>query len=189
VEVADAAEFDASAQLPDCCQRLVEVDGDQAGEAGRVLGDTAFDFRPQTAEGVIDVTGRRYMLDYRHYARLSADGQEWDGRSGRAIATLPPNREAVPTPLWLLDLLAGLTEAIDLDTEDVRGAPCRRLATKADLSRAPLTTQISAESASTPDQGAEQRTETLELWDFRVRLDDLDWTRLPTFRSLDEAGR
>ena len=38
-------------------------------------------------------------------------------------------------------------------------------------------------------EGAEQRSETLELWDFGVAVDDLDWTRLPTFRSADEAAQ
>ena len=48
-----------------------------------------FDFRHQSAEGILDMTARRYMLDYGNFARLYADGQEWHGRSGRAIATLP----------------------------------------------------------------------------------------------------
>jgi len=38
-------------------------------------------------------------------------------------------------------------------------------------------------------EGIEQHTDTLELWDFGVSLDDLDWTRLPTFRSPDEAAQ
>lgn len=94
------------------------------------------DFRHQTAEGVIDMTGRRYMLDHGSYARLYADGQEWDGRSGRAIATLPPSPDRVPTPLWLVDLLAGVTDATDVGAEDVRGAPWRHLTGHADISRA-----------------------------------------------------
>ncbi|MEA2512675.1 MAG: hypothetical protein QOJ59_2162, partial [Thermomicrobiales bacterium] len=55
----------------------------------RAMGD--FDFRRQEAEGVIDLAQRRYMLDYGHYARLFADGREWDGRSGRLLSTLPPD--------------------------------------------------------------------------------------------------
>ena len=35
---------------------------------------------------------------------------------------------------------------------------------------------------------AENRTDTLELWDLGVALDDLDWSRLPTFRTAGEAG-
>ena len=171
------------------------------------------DFRHQTAEGVIDMSRRRYMLDYGYFAVLYADGQEWGGRSGRAIATLPSDVEAVPTPLWLLDLLAGLTDTSDLDTEDVRGVPCRHLVGKADLS---VASQATSAGVAVPARGrfedllalpidvwvdsthirrvrfdshqsVEHRTETLELCDFGVRLDDFDWTRLPTFRSPGEA--
>ncbi|MEA2581937.1 MAG: hypothetical protein QOF33_22, partial [Thermomicrobiales bacterium] len=87
----------------------------------RALRD--FDFRRQEGEGVIDLAQRRYMLDYGHYARLFADGREWDGRSGRLLSTLPPDTDALPTPLWLLDLLVGITETRDADTEEVRGTP------------------------------------------------------------------
>jgi hypothetical protein len=173
------------------------------------------DFRHQTSEGIIDITGRRYMLDYGSYARLYADGQEWDGRSGRALATLPPDASAVPTPLWLLDLLAGVVGASETGTDEVRGVTCRHLAGTADLSRASQAapggiaapgrtrfedllalpvevwiddTQIRRIRFSS-SEGAEQRSDTLELWDFGVPLDDLDWTRLPTFRSPDEAAR
>jgi hypothetical protein len=169
------------------------------------------DFRHQTAEGVIDLTGRRlrYMLDYGSYARLYTDGQEWSGRSGRAIATLPPSFDQMPTPLWLLDLLAGVTDATDLGAEDVRGARWRHLTGHADLSRA---AEVVPGALAVParerfedllalpvdvwlddthirrirfnsDEGGEQRSETLELWGFGARVDDLDWTRLPTFRS------
>jgi hypothetical protein len=173
-----------------------------------------FDFRHQSAEGVLDMTARRYMLDYGNFARLYADGQEWHGRSGRAIATLPPDAGALPTPLWLLDLLSGLTDAIDVDTEHVRGVRCRHLAAKADLSLAAQATSGAVAVPAcprfddllalpvdvwvdeshirrirfSPHQRIDQRTETLDLWDLGILLDDLDWTRLPTFRSADAVS-
>src|SRR5204862_5636257 len=60
------------------------------------LATRNFDFRHHQAEGVLDLSGRRFMLDYRSYARLYADGQEWSGRSGRTVSTLPP--AALPAP-------------------------------------------------------------------------------------------
>jgi hypothetical protein len=173
------------------------------------------DFRRQTSEGIIDIAGRRYMLDYGSYARLYADGKEWDGRSGRALATLPPDGSAFPTPLWLLDLLAGVVGASETGTEEVRGVTCRHLAATADLSRASQAVRggIAApgrrrfeELLALPveiwiddtqirrirfnsSEGVEQHTDTLELWDFGVPIDDLDWTRLPTFQSPDEAAQ
>jgi hypothetical protein len=173
------------------------------------LATDDLDFRHQTAEGIIDITGRRYMLDYDSYARLYADGKEWDGRSGRALTTLPPDAFALPTPLWLLDLVAGVVEASETGTDEVRGATCRHLAGTADLSRASraapggiaapgrrrfedllaLPVEVRIDNTQIRrirfsfSEGVERHTDTLELWDFGAPLDDLDWTRLPTFRS------
>jgi hypothetical protein len=96
----------------------------------------AFDFRHRSAEGVIDLPRRRYMLDYGSYARLYADGKEWDGRSGRLLSTLPPDGHELPTPLWLLDILGGLTAATHEGAEDVRGTECGRFTATVDVSRA-----------------------------------------------------
>lgn len=169
-----------------------------------------FDFRHQTAEGVIDLLGRRYMLDYGSYARLYADGREWEGRSGRLLATLPPNAQELPSPLWLLDILADLTGATEEGTEDVRGTVCRRFRANVDLSRAakvtpggvavwtvgrfdgmltlPVELCLDDEHVRRVRVLPEHGTETLELWDFGVSLGGLDWSRLPTFRSPEEAA-
>jgi hypothetical protein len=169
-----------------------------------------FDFRHMTAEGVVDLEQRRYMLDYGSYARLYASGKEWDGRSGRRLSTLSIDEQLVPTPLWLLDILAGVTEATDDAPDEVRGRRCRRFTATVDLSRA---SQATAGGVAVPTLARfedalalsvgvcidgehirrvrfrpEHRIETLELWDFGVALDHLDWTRLPTFRSPEEAA-
>jgi len=111
-----------------------------AKAAGAMLMRTPLrrlNFRRRVGEGVIDMVGRRYMLDYGHFAVLYTEGKLWGGRSGRAIATLEPWDEERPRePLWLLDLLAGLTEATEIDTEVVRGTPCRHLRVAVDVSRA-----------------------------------------------------
>ena len=51
------------------------------------------------------------MLDHGGYARLGADGHEWAGLPGGAISTLAAEEPNSPTPLWLIDVLAGLTAA------------------------------------------------------------------------------
>jgi hypothetical protein len=197
-------------------QRVIGPVLDAAGSgARRVFGAIGRDFRQRVAEGLLDLAQRRYLLDYGYYALLYTDGTEWDGRSGRPIATLPPNTDPVPTPLWLVDLLAGVVAVSDCGAEDVRGVRCDHLSARADLSRAPGTIQVlrtippprSSEELQalpldvwldgshirrvrfTSEVGRKQRRETLELWDFGVPLDDLDWTRLPTFRSPDEAAQ
>ena len=111
-----------------------------------------------------------------------------------------------------MDLLAGVTSAEEAGLEDVRGTSCRHLVATADLGRASQAT-----SGGMPVRGGKTFDEllalpvevwidesfirrvrfapkagdadTLDLWDFGTPLDDLDWTRLPTFRSPSEAAR
>jgi hypothetical protein len=112
--------------------------------------------------------------------------------------------------LWLLDLLAGLTVATDEGGADVRGTACRHFSTTVDVSRAsnvtpggvavprlrryedllalPVAVWIDDEHVRRVRFRAEDRIDTVELWDFGVSLGDLDWTRLPTFRSPEEAA-
>lgn len=185
--------------------------GKAAGRRLWKLATRNFDWGHNQAEGVIDMAGRRYMLDDGSHARLYADGQEWSVRSGRRPWPLPPGLDTVRTPLWLLDLLAGATEAGDEGTEHVRGTACRRVRLNADLSRASRVTpdgmavptvvrfeELLALTAEVWLDGCHVRrlrfvtgnqTYTLELWDFSVALDDLDWSWLPTFRSPGPAAR
>ena len=114
-----------------------------------------------------------------------------------------------PSPLWLVDLLGGITTAEDRGVEDVDGRRCRRIAATADLIDA---------SSRTPDglpSPARDRVEELlslpiEVWldaddlrqirfvdgdfvqsvtltvtfsDFGADLDEIDWSRLPTFNT------
>jgi hypothetical protein len=44
--------------------------------------------KARSAEGVIDLQKRRYMIDFGAYAVLQTDGKEWGGRSGRSLSTL-----------------------------------------------------------------------------------------------------
>jgi hypothetical protein len=162
-------------------------------------------FRRQEAEGVIDFKRRRYAVDYGGYSRMYVDGQEWTGRSGRARLTLWPRADVVPTPLWLVDLVAGVTHADDDGTAIVRGATCRHISARVDVSRASAATPG---GMAVPARGSfddllslpvevwvddtqvrrvryegDGTVETVDLWDFGVRIKALDWTYMPTFRS------
>lgn len=171
-----------------------------------------FDPLNQASVGHIDFVRRRYMLDFGHYAWLYADETQWSGRSGRPVATLPPRSDEVPTPLWLLDLLAGVTRAAEAGTQEVYGTPCRRFEITADLSQAPRAAPggLAAPRSSRFEdllalpaevwldehhvrrvrfRRSEQQMETVQFVEFGVSLDDLDWTRLPTFRSPEEAAK
>jgi hypothetical protein len=168
-------------------------------------------FRHMEAEGVIDFGHRRYAVDYGYYSLVYLDGQEWSGRSGRARLTLSARSDVVPTPLWLVDLLSGVTHADDSGTDIVRGGTCRRIAARVDVGQASAATPGGvAAPALTRFEGllslpvdvwiddthvrrvrctADHKTDTIELWDFGVRIKALDWTYMPTFRSPDAGPR
>lgn len=180
-------------------------------DVGKAAGSRSFEKlqrRSLTGEGVVDLGGRRYMLDHGHWARLYADGHEWSGRSGRAIATLPAGASALVSPLWLLDVLAGATQATDEGVEAVRGTPCRKLATIVDLGLAsgrtpdgivvprrrfedllafPVSAWIDDTHVRRVRVCLDHETDTISLWDFSVSL-DLDWTRLPEFRTPEQSA-
>jgi hypothetical protein len=163
------------------------------------------DFRRMEGEGVVDFTHRRYMVDYGHYARAYVEGQEWSGLSGIAREKLPTRPDEVPTPLWLLDLLAGVTDADDEGSDVVRGDNCRRISVRVDVSRASAATPggVAAPARSRFEEllalpvdvwldgscvrrvrfAGKAAAETIELWDFGVRIKSLEWTYMPSFRS------
>ena len=136
-----------------------------AKAVGRMLMRTVFrklDFRRMTAEGVIDMPGRRYRLAQGHYAWLYAEGKLWPGWSRRAIATLEPWEEDEPRrpePLWLLDLLAGVTDTTEIGTEVVRRTPCRHLRVVVDASRVAGDSRWSPCSGSTKLRRAARPTD------------------------------
>jgi hypothetical protein len=148
--------IDHTWEMPDMPRRrrggLLRPVTSVAKAAGKRLLKAAtrnFDFRHMSAEGVIDLQRRRYMIDYGSYARLYADGKQWDGRSGRPLSTLLADEQELPTPLWLLDILSGVTAATDDAAEHVRGRPCRRFTATVDVSLAASTANTSGEFAST----------------------------------------
>jgi len=157
-------------------------------------------------EGVLDLPGRRYMLDHGEYAEVHMHGRRWAGRSGSELSTLRPDRGAFPSPLWLVDILSRATHATFAGGEVVRGTPCRRVRATLDLRDGPP----AGAAASSPSlagieslhavpvdvwlDGAHVRRirlasphyeEAMELWSVGAVPDDLDWTRLPTFRTGD----
>jgi hypothetical protein len=165
-------------------------------------------FRRQSAEGFLDVTQDRYMMDFGEFAMLGIGPHQWSGRSGRAISTLPEEGRTRWEPLWLLAMLHGVTEAVEIGTEPLHGAVCRRFAVRADVTRA-----AAAVGDGLPLPPADHYRDllrvALECWldeEGRVRRvvheselavlrldflefsvdEPLDWSRLPTFRSKEE---
>ena len=150
------------------------------------------------------------MIDFGSFARLHAEGMSFGGRSGRSLQKLDPwpLGEGVGDGLWLLRLLPGTTDASPEGTDTLHGTACRRLAAHVDMERAAA---ASAEDLPAPQVGSfkelralpvtvwidgqhvrrirfehgtlPKHLNTLDLWQFGVPVDDLDWSRLPAFRS------
>jgi hypothetical protein len=145
------------------------------------------------------------MVDYDSYAVLQVGAEQWSGRSGRPLNTLSAAPSPIPSPLWLVDLVAGVTSAEDHGTEEVDGQAWRHLL---------ATTSLAEASARRPEGMAspawdryeellalpvevwlqdghlrrlrfvaEQRTDAVTFTDFGVPVDGLDWNRLPATRS------
>ncbi len=162
------------------------------------------------ADGFIDLDARRCAIDYGAYAELIEGSNEWSGRSGRSLATLPPEPASALSPLWLFDLLRGVTEAAELGSEPVRGRSCRRLRASVDLAR--VAREVPGKTPLPPGAffeelgalpvetwldedgyvrrirfehrgpGGASQTYTLELHDFGTE-DKLDWSRLPLLKD------
>ncbi len=169
-------------------------------------------------EGVLEPASGRYMIGSDSFAQLYDGKQVFTGRPGRALATLEPFPPVIRRAdvLWTLRVLSGITDA-EVDGEDVlRGTTCTRMSVHIDLAKAsgasaeglrspavdrfeqllalPATVWIDGEYVRrVAIQGVESRDVSLELWDYGVATDDLDWARLPTFESPEEqaavAGR
>ena len=115
-----------------------------AGAAGRVF-DKGLEFGlrralrygdlPRRADGFLDLEARRCAIDWGAYAETIDGSREWSGRSGRSLSTLPDEPARAPNPLWLFDLLRGVTEAREVGSEIVGGRTCRHLRASADMGR------------------------------------------------------
>ena len=160
-------------------------------------------------EGFIEPARRAYTAGVGPWGQMWADGTRWSGRPGQPLAELEPARKPPTTfdPWWYLDALRGVSQATVEGEGRVRETPCRRLAVRIDMARAsaaaPAGLQASGvdrfeELLSLPldvwIDGTHVRrvryfqgpgTSTLELWDFGVSTEGLDWSRLPSWESSD----
>jgi hypothetical protein len=151
-------------------------------------------FLHHTAEGFIEPVAGRYMIDFGRSAEMGVNGKRFSGQSGEL---LQPRLQihhvpapAVPDePMGLLMQLQGATHARHTGDGAVRGTLCQVFAVLA--GPAELTVWIddvhirrieSAEHASDQYSSVTKRW-TIELWDFGVAIDSLDWSCLPSFRT------
>jgi len=143
-------------------------------------------------EGFLEPAAGRYQLDFGGYAEMCVDGRQFAGVPGASRRTSHRQRRppsGLHEPLGLLLLLPGTTDAQHVGDEAVRGTPCRVVAVRAGPTGLTVWVddqhirRIWLEEHASPWPAGALRTVTLELWDFGVPVDSLDWSRLPSFRA------
>jgi hypothetical protein len=148
-------------------------------------------FRHQAGAGYLEPAAGRYLIDYGGYAEMCIDGRHFGGQSGhlreaRHRRRRPPR--PADDPLGLLRLLLDPAPAHRADDEMVRGTLCRSVAVEA--ADAGLMVwiddehirRIQVEDHAEAGRSSVSKVRTLELWDFGVPVDSLDWSRLPSLR-------
>jgi hypothetical protein len=149
-------------------------------------------FLHQFGAGFIEPAAGRYLIDFGGYAQVLVDGRRFGGLSGEPLGPryeLRPHRFRRDDPLDALRKLQRATAARWAGTEEVRTTTCRVVTTTVDDNE--FTVWIDDERIrrfQTVERGSGRsaratKTETVELWDFGVPVDALDWSRLPTFRT------
>jgi len=169
----------------------------------------------QPAVGVLDFAAHRCMYGYPGKSEVTVvvKDKQWAGASGTAAQALAPTAASAIQPLWLIDLVRGITEAQAEGEEACDGHMCRRFSAHADLNRAadevpyqmalpqgidqiakltriPVEVWMDTEGlirrirhARRQPHRARPDTSTLELREFGVQPPS-DWSRLEAFGGL-----
>jgi hypothetical protein len=143
-------------------------------------------------EGFLEPAADRYQIDFGGYAAMGVDGRRFGGRSGTPLQ--PRHRQRRPPtglrePLGALRALRGVTDARHIGDEAVRGTPCRALAVTAGSAQLTVwvddehVRRVRSEERGSRGDVSFSEIQTLELWDFGVPVDPLDWSRLPSLRA------
>ena len=156
------------------------------------IADLREAFAHQVGVGFVVPAADRYLIDYGSYAVLHAGDKSFGGRSGSLLQARRPDRRAgerSDDPLRLLRLVQGATVAEHVGDEALRGTPCRVVAIRPDPSELTVWVddqhirKIQYQESASGNPPRVTKKHALELWDFGVPVDWLDWSRLPSFQS------
>jgi hypothetical protein len=149
-------------------------------------------FLHQFGAGFVEPAAGRYLIDFGGWAQVLTDGRRFSGRSGEPLGPRyenRPGRNRRDDPFDALRRLQAATAARWVGEETVRRTRCRVVAATAGQDE--FTVWIDDERIrrfQAVERGSGRsalvtKTETVELWDFGVSVDSLDWSRLPNFRT------
>jgi hypothetical protein len=146
-------------------------------------------FAHQVSVGYLEPAAGRYLMNSGAYAEMRVDGKHFGGLPG---APLQGRHQHAPgkqsdEPTGLLRLLQGVTDAWYTGEETLRGTVCRSAAARARSAELAVwiddehVRRIQVKDRASGEYTSVAKTLTLELWDFGVPVDSLDWSRLPSF--------
>ena len=152
-------------------------------------------FAHQVAVGYLEPARDRYLMNSGAYAEMRIDGTHFGGPPGAPLQRRPQSRAGAggpEEPLELLRLLQAATGARFTGEETLHGTACRLAAVTADSAELAVWAddehirRIQRVYSVPGEQGSTTKSLTLDLWDFGVPVDELDWSRLPSFAGLLE---
>jgi hypothetical protein len=168
---------------------------DIRAKLARFLGDTALKLivpgmggsvAGRHGEGFIEPPAGRYQIYWGGYATVVTGGRQFFGRPGEPVEEHPAPDSDEGEEESLLEPLADMRGAASarFSGEDiVRGTPCRVIAAETRSREFTVwvddahVRQMSSKSATPSLWGTVTAEVTLELWDFGVATEALDWSR------------
>lgn len=147
-------------------------------------------FAHQVSAGYLEPAADRYMIDSGAYAEMRVGGEHFGGLPGAPLGDRHRHRaqgRRLEEPMELLRLLQGVTDAWYTGEETLRGTVCRSAAARDGSAEFAVWVddehirRIQAEDRASGKYSSAGKRLTLELWDFGVPVDSLDWSRLPSF--------
>jgi hypothetical protein len=147
-------------------------------------------FKHQVSVGYLQPAADRYLMNSGAYAEMRVGGQRFGGLPGAPLQRRHRHRasETEPNdPTGLLRLLQGVTDARYTGEETLRGTVCRSASVTVGAAEVAVwvdgdhVRQIKVWDRVPGERSSARKTQTLELWDFGVPVDSLDWSHLPSF--------
>ena len=150
-------------------------------------------FLHQLGAGFIEPAAGRYLIDFGGWAQVLVDGRRFSGLSGEPLGPRYENRPGRNRRDDPFDALRRLQarDGRPLGRRRDRCAGRPAAWPSATAGQDEFTVWIDDERIrrfQAVERGSGRsalvtKTETVELWDFGVPVDSLDWSRLPTFRA------
>jgi hypothetical protein len=169
---------------------------DLRARLARLVGDTALrlivpgmegSIAGRQGEGFIEPPTGRYQIYWGGYATVVTGGRQFFGRPGEPVEEhpAPESDEADESLMEPLEEMRGAVSARFSGEDVVRGTPCQVITAETGSREFTVWVddvhirRIAAKTAMPSLWGKITAEVTLELWDFGVAAEALDWSRFP----------